>query len=735
MATSKRDFDCAFDIPVGSPGDNVAAEPQARYTSPTRSMPGHWPEDVSIAEHATAPSSSSVFNTLSRFATSLTLEVWKIPERLIQRFTRPLQIRAVPVVTEEGAPKRRLVDAGVAPAPSTRKLSPGDRQDLGVTHTPRVWIETPPTPSNLLTTVSKAPGFNQGLGDYDTDDSLDWSMDDVESSTPPHNPKTGSPTGAAWLRRPERKILTPRTRILSPNAHFAMLSRSKATPMQKQLLKNQLRLVNKVSNTSPVLLQQDHTTPSPLIPNTTISELKKKVLDSSLLSCNAAAVTASAQETSARYRAELESRQNQDADAQATAEQSYPHFVEANDRDLSYLPDANDISSSFNCLRTSSPSSTQNKSIRWAAQGRVKSYYVDECISDMLDSTLESIRSPIPKPTFKEDEDYDERTKVTQAVTFKEPEPTSDSDDSVDGPSLDDPSLDDPSLDSSSFERSLEESQLSKELLSDLEEDFKQLLSKQPPPPPPPKPLIAPLTEDERAKLDDLAAKSNHGKNGSYPIIPDKISARDFGTLLPDRFNGSAKAWLNDEIVNQYLATIVKTLNDDCGFIYKRGGPAPPYHAFSSHWYNSVLRGMKSVERWAGRVGLGGKQFLDAKIVFFPICDGSHWRLLAVNPRKRTIEYLDSLGWDGSKYVAKLLEYLQHELKESWEEEKWTIVELQRSSRQLNGSDCGVFVLLNALVVARGEEMKKVVACNGMLEARERLAVTIITGHPVELDY
>jgi|SRR5690242_9822608 len=28
MAASKRDFGCAFDIPVGSPGDNVAAEPQ-----------------------------------------------------------------------------------------------------------------------------------------------------------------------------------------------------------------------------------------------------------------------------------------------------------------------------------------------------------------------------------------------------------------------------------------------------------------------------------------------------------------------------------------------------------------------------------------------------------------------------------------------------------------------------------------------------------------------------------
>ena len=55
--------------------------------------------------------------------------------------------------------------------------------------------------------------------------------------------------------------------------------------------------------------------------------------------------------------------------------------------------------------------------------------------------------------------------------------------------------------------------------------------------------------------------------------------------------------------------------------------------------------------------------------------------------------------------------------------------------RQLNGSDCGVFVLLNALVTVLGDEHKKVLARNGMQEARERLAMTIITGNAVELEY
>ncbi|KAH6614008.1 hypothetical protein C7974DRAFT_321180, partial [Boeremia exigua] len=208
----------------------------------------------------------------------------------------------------------------------------------------------------------------------------------------------------------------------------------------------------------------------------------------------------------------------------------------------------------------------------------------------------------------------------------------------------------------------------------------------------------------------------------------------DFGTLLPHLFNGSAKAWLNDEIVNQYLITITKILNDECGFVYKRGGPAPPYHAFSSHWYTSIKGGVKKVERWASRAGLGGIQFLDAKVVLFPVCDGSHWRLLAVKPQDRTIEYFDSLGWEGGRYVAKLGEYLQHELGEGWRGEEWTVAPVQRSARQLNGSDCGVFALLNAVAVVRGAGAEGVVAYNGMEEARERLAMTIITGEAQELE-
>jgi Ulp1 family protease len=283
----------------------------------------------------------------------------------------------------------------------------------------------------------------------------------------------------------------------------------------------------------------------------------------------------------------------------------------------------------------------------------------------------------------------------------------------------------------------LNELELSQELIDDLQAQVQEKLLLAPPPPPPEKPLIAPLTDDEKNKLEDAARKTDHGRNAAAAVVPDKLNARDFGTLLPDRFNGSAKAWLNDEIVNEYLSILVSHTKKAAGFEHKRGGPAPPVHAFASHFFTSASspKGVKAVERWAGRVQLKGAQYLDADLILYPICDSSHWRLLAVKPKERVIEYLDSLGWDGQKYIDKIRAYLKQELEDLYIEDEWVEVEKQRSSKQLNGSDCGVFTLLNALVLLRGYDTKKVVSCHGMHDARERMAITLMAGHPTtEMD-
>jgi hypothetical protein len=282
-------------------------------------------------------------------------------------------------------------------------------------------------------------------------------------------------------------------------------------------------------------------------------------------------------------------------------------------------------------------------------------------------------------------------------------------------------------------EDSLEESQISTELLDDLHQQMQAKLALAPPAsptPPPVKALVSPLVPEEQDMLDAAAKKTDDGKDTTAWVVDDKLYARDFGTLLPRKFHGDVRAWLNDNIVNEYMNIITNAVKAKEGFVAKRGGGAPPVHAFSSFWYTTMKDRPQGVERWAARFQLKGRQYLDARLILYPICDAGHWRLLAVKPQERTIEYLDSLGWDGDKYITTLKQYLAKELGSAWVESEWTVEQDQRSTRQVNGSDCGVFTILNSLALLRGDEFEKVLACDGMSAARERIAITLMKGTP-----
>jgi Ulp1 family protease len=88
------------------------------------------------------------------------------------------------------------------------------------------------------------------------------------------------------------------------------------------------------------------------------------------------------------------------------------------------------------------------------------------------------------------------------------------------------------------------------------------------------------------------------------------------------------------------------------------------------------------------------------------------------------------MGLDGQKYIDKLVEYLEQELGEHWIPEEWNKEVGQRSEQQLIGSDCGVFTLMNALVLIRGDGPDRVLANNGMDDARKRIAATLLAGRP-----
>jgi hypothetical protein len=749
-------------------------------TPSTLRIPGQWP--TSPDGHIGAPTATidhTFLTTVSSWAGVVSANLLSIPTFLVQRFFRKEKVVVQPIVREDGARKKRIIDASPLQDPDTPTPAPRTRADIvrhgqgrgqgrlsfmpssptqsyqALESIPDIWS---PCPSPIK---SASPALRQQIAhdacediqesfsDFDEDVGLDESssefdedvgmdesssnFDEVvdmgESEVEDHddslefsftNCLTNTPTVS-----PVRQQASRNPEDLSPNTHYNIIRKASVTPMRKSLLKRQV--VAQGAIPKPSSPQANHTEPVTSVRLQEPTELQQKEYQASFLKKNAAVVAQEAQQSSERYKAQAEARQNSTTEVPAEDLLRF-NYVETIDQDLSFLSDAPDYDEAAQILYSPSPSPRKKRSVRWSSHANAKPFYCDEVIADMMDSTLETINFSPVKPSVSDE--------IPEDDTSDDDSKSSDQDVVASNESVGFTGVPDSTWDDS--DDSLEESQISLELLADLQQDMQNKLALAPPPPPPAPPvkaLVTPLSSEEQDKLDATIKKTDNGKISDMFVVEEKLYARDFATLLPSQFNGDPRAWLNDNIVNEYLAILTADMKKKAGFVHKKGGAAPPVHAFSSFWYPTMKSRAQGVARWAARFQLAGKQYLDADLIFYPICDAGHWRLLVVKPQERTIEYLDSLGWSGTKYVDKLKEYLATELDDLWNEDEWTVLEKQRSTRQVNGSDCGVFTVLNALALMRGEEYTKVLACDGMPDARERIATTLMAGVPTtELD-
>lgn len=174
----------------------------------------------------------------------------------------------------------------------------------------------------------------------------------------------------------------------------------------------------------------------------------------------------------------------------------------------------------------------------------------------------------------------------------------------------------------------------------------------------------------------------------------EPVTRKSMGTLLPTLRMDSASGWLNDEIVNAYMALILQRAKTD--------DPEGKYHAFNSNFYqNFTTKGYDSVKRWASRAKINGANLLKLRHVFIPICKGNHWTLLVISPANREIEYFDSLGGSARKVTTVARDWLRAELGALYVDREWEIPD-SSSPRQNNGSDCGVFVCTTARLITAG---------------------------------
>jgi Ulp1 family protease len=184
-------------------------------------------------------------------------------------------------------------------------------------------------------------------------------------------------------------------------------------------------------------------------------------------------------------------------------------------------------------------------------------------------------------------------------------------------------------------------------------------------------------------------------------------------------------AWLNDEVINAYLAIVVDYLRHASGNAGRLD--LPKFHAFNSFFYSNLRdKGYDSVRRWAGRAKIGGEALLEVDTVFIPVHQNAHWTLLVVRPASRTIEYFDSLGSRSQAFATNVKRWLRGELRDLYKDEEWSVLPTA-SSQQDNGSDCGVFLLTTAKAVAVGLE-PSVYGPSDITTLRKKIVAELMNG-------
>ncbi|KAK7526995.1 uncharacterized protein IWZ02DRAFT_480030 [Phyllosticta citriasiana] len=212
--------------------------------------------------------------------------------------------------------------------------------------------------------------------------------------------------------------------------------------------------------------------------------------------------------------------------------------------------------------------------------------------------------------------------------------------------------------------------------------------------------LFGALPHSHANTLQELAQKAD-----AYDI-KGNFKSKDLRSMIgPNPSRAIDRPWLNDEAVCKATDMLCVRANEKAGFskqMKAKGRPAP-FHAYTPMWFTSINSfGEGSMKSWGRRANHLGDNLFHTQAVFLPICDKSHWRLVVIFGQKRTIHYFDSLGGPSRHYVNIAKRLMSVFMGEHWSESDWTVVQEQTSPRQGNGSDCGMFVIVNTANILRG---------------------------------
>ncbi|KAA8496817.1 Ubiquitin-like-specific protease ESD4 [Porphyridium purpureum] len=226
---------------------------------------------------------------------------------------------------------------------------------------------------------------------------------------------------------------------------------------------------------------------------------------------------------------------------------------------------------------------------------------------------------------------------------------------------------------------------------------------------------LAPPTGE---KLNDVLKWAFRGPQ-KYPLVTVKAAKITLQREDMCRLRGSS--WLNDELVNSYVALLNarnaarREENASCG--HNSRPCVQRVYCFTSFFYarlNATKAGYDydGVRRWTTRAKV---DVLSTDILLIPVNLGNtHWVLVSINMRRQSIHYLDSMSSPDSLssfVMASLARWLDDEVNNKhpgatesglnraagpWSCSSWPRKVLRHLPRQRDGGSCGVFMLMFA---------------------------------------
>jgi len=236
---------------------------------------------------------------------------------------------------------------------------------------------------------------------------------------------------------------------------------------------------------------------------------------------------------------------------------------------------------------------------------------------------------------------------------------------------------------------------------------------------------LRPLTSEEMDIVQSALSGPGNGTEIIAQTDTDTCQRDSIRKLRPG-------CWLNDEVIHFFLQMLTKRDAIICG----KEKSKKRSHFFKSFFITKLLDEAcgyryQNVKRWSKKVP--GKDIFSLHNIIFPVnVGGVHWCCAVIYMEEHRIQFYDSMGGSGMRYLEGLQKYLKDEhldkKKSKLDMSDWTLVPSQASTpQQENSFDCGVFSCMFADFLSR--DVPLTFTQEHVTQCRERIALSIMIGN------